>query len=298
MIREYYESRREMVDQHIKKLVKDLGLDIVSETVLGGKRLRGVLAVLVCEALGGKAEDALDAAAAVEIAHAASLDLDDIVDLDEMRRGKPATWIAKGLGRAVLGSHLLVSTSLRLVERYGEQAMRLVHRAYNEMVRGELSDIRGGSFYEDIIRMKTAPIWGAAAALGAIAAGAQDEVVGKAWDYGVSVGMAFQVADDMRDVLLAVDQGKLLKLLRNPSAIAFLAWLGVKALFERSPMQVLFGGLRSVIDRARETALKKLDEMVERAREAAKALPSVSNEWKKLLTSYPEFATQLLMEVG
>ena len=105
MIREYYESRREMVDQHVRRLVKELGLDIVSETVLGGKRLRGVLTILVCEALGGKAEDALDAAAAVEIAHAASLDLDDIVDLDEIRRGKPATWIVKGLGRAVLGSH-------------------------------------------------------------------------------------------------------------------------------------------------------------------------------------------------
>ena len=68
-------------------------------------------------------------------------------------------------------------------------------------------------------------------------------------------------------------------------------------MFERSPMQVLFGGLRSVIDRAREVALKKLDEMVERAREAAKALPAVSDEWKKLLTGYPEFATQLLLEV-
>ena len=286
-----------MIDEHVEVLVKDLGLEMVSKTVLGGKRLRGVLTLLVCEALGGTADKALDAAVAVEIAHAASLDLDDIIDLDEIRRGKPATWVLRGVGKTVLSSHLLVASSLRIIERYGEKAVQLAHKAYHDMVRGELFDASGDGFYEEIIKLKTAPLWGVAAGLGAIAAGASD-IVGKAWEYGTKVGMAFQVADDVKDILTAVDEGKIQQLLKNPSSIAFLAWIGMKTVIQYTPLQILFKGIKSVIDTARELALKKLDEMVEKARKAADALPAVNDEYKKLLKQYPELAVQLMLERG
>jgi len=92
-IHEYYQSRKAMIDKAVREFLEKEGLLDVSPTPLEGKRLRGVLSVLVCEALGGKPEDALDIAVAIELAHAASLDADDIVDMDIVRRGKPATWV-------------------------------------------------------------------------------------------------------------------------------------------------------------------------------------------------------------
>ena len=81
---------------------RDPGARMVREHLdTGGKRLRARLAIAACQALGGRAEDAIDWAAAVELLHNASLVHDDIQDGDRTRRGKPALWARYGPAQAI-----------------------------------------------------------------------------------------------------------------------------------------------------------------------------------------------------
>ena len=290
-LREYYESRKKLIDRRVEEVLREEGLAEFSETPLGGKRLRGVLLLLVAEALGGRVEEALDAAVAIELAHAASLDADDIVDQDETRRGKPATWITKGVIRAVLASHGLVAVSLNLIKKYGLQAVNIFAETYRDMVKGEYYDVSGGSIYEAIIGAKTASLWAAAAGLGAIAAGKPREVpVAKL--YGYSVGMAFQIADDIVDTYKLVEERDFSRL-RHPSVLAFLAYIGLQGLLA-NPMLIIRKGIQGVKEDFQERAMRKLDEWVNHAKQAADKLNAA--RYKDLLKTYPELAVELMLQ--
>lgn len=290
---EYYSSRKEMVDKAVREFLEREGLLDVSPTPLGGKRLRGVLTILVCEALGGKPEDALDAAVAVELAHAASLDVDDIIDFDVLRRGNPATWVLKGVVKTVVGSHGLVAAAYRLVERYGYDAVRLFNETYLAMVRGEVRDALEGGAYEAIVGAKTASLWATAAALGALAAGKRERLE-LAKNYGYSVGMAFQIADDIVDVTRAIERGELMRLLKHPSSVAFLVYIGLETLLHTNPLVILWRGLDTVKERARNLALKKLDSWVKRAQGYAHQFPE--SQFKQLLIEYPTMCVNHMLE--
>jgi len=283
-----------MIDRAVKEFLEKEELD-VSPTPLGGKRLRGVLALLVCEALGGKAEDALDGAVAIELAHAASLDADDIVDLDVLRRGKLATWALKGITRAVIGTHGLVATALNLIRKYGFEAVEIFTDTYMKMVKGEAKDVLRGGPYEAIVGAKTASLWAAASVLGALASNKKDHLK-LAMDYGYATGMAFQIADDIVDVLKLVEQGKILDIIKSPSAVAFIAFVGLESMLRLSPFEVIRRGLGYLEDQVRMKAMEKLDQWIRSAQGYASQFPD--SEYKKLLTEYPTFAVNMMFEEG
>ena len=290
---DYYKSRKDMIDKAVREFLEREGLLEVSETPLGGKRLRGVLTILVCEALGGKPEDALDAAVAIELAHAASLDADDIVDLDAIRRGKPATWVLKGVIKTAVGTHGLVAAALNLVKKYGFDAVNVFTETYAKMVKGEIKDLTGG-LYEAIIGAKTASLWAAGAALGAIAAGKKD-YMDTARQYGYSVGMAFQVADDIVDTVKLIQKMELGKLLQ-PSVAAFVAYLGLETLI-RNPLKLLMKGIDGVRNEIMSVADRKLHEWIENAKHYAMKFPRTN--YMGLLLEYPDMAvTYMLRELG
>jgi len=290
---EYYESRKKMVDDAVRSFLEREGLLDLSPTPLGGKRLRGVLTILVCEALGGRPEAALDAAIAIELAHAASLDADDIVDLDVLRRGKPATWVLKGLIKTAVGTHGLVAAALNLVKKYGFDAVNVFTETYAKMVRGEIKDVLSGGVYEAIIGAKTASLWAAGAALGAIAAGRKD-FIDHARRYGYAVGMAFQIADDIVDTVKIIEKMEFGKLLQ-PSVMAFITYLGLEALLQ-NPFKVLMRGIQGVKNEIQFIAVRKLDDWIGRAKKHAEAFPD--SEYKKLLIEYPELAVDLMVKEG
>lgn len=289
-VREYYESRKKLIDEAVEGFLRREGLDDVSPTPLGGKRLRGVLCLLVCEALGGKPEDAMDAAVAVELAHAASLDVDDIVDFDVLRRGKPSTWVLKGIVRTAVGSHALVSAALNLVQRYGYDAVRVFSEAYARMVKGEIRDLREASLYESIIAAKTASLWSAAAALGALAS--RKDYVGLARDYGLATGMAFQIADDIVDTVKLVERMELAKLLQ-PSVAAFVGYLGLETLL-RNPLRLLTKGIEGVKVEVMGIAMRKLNGWVEKARGYASQFPD--SQYKQLLLDFPKLSVEMMLK--
>ena len=290
-LEEYYTSRKALVDKAVKEFLEKEGLVDVSMTPLGGKRLRGVLTLLVAEALGGKPDDALDAAVAIELAHAASLDADDIVDLDAMRRGKPATWVLKGVMRTTIGTHALVASALELIRKYGYDAVAIFTTTYKKMVTGEIADLKNASLYENIIANKTASLWAAAGGLGAIAAGKKDHIA-IAQDYGLATGMAFQIADDIVDTIKLVENGELMKL-RQPTVLAFLGYLGLETML-RNPIALLKKGVEGIKNDVRDIAMNKLNQWIEAAQKHAHKFPD--SEVKDILVDYPTLSVDLMFK--
>src|SRR5256714_1204979 len=108
----------------------------------GGKRCRPLLVVLSAEALGGKPEEALEAAAAVEIIHAATLVFDDMIDKDQVRRGAPTIHMAFSNEKALTSGLFLASKGVQLLSNYkNAEVMRMIGSTLVDVSRGELLDI-------------------------------------------------------------------------------------------------------------------------------------------------------------
>ncbi|MCB9682771.1 MAG: polyprenyl synthetase family protein [Alphaproteobacteria bacterium] len=181
----------------------------------GGKRVRPLLAVAACEALGGDLKDVLAPAAAVELIHTYSLVHDDLpaMDDDDERRGRPTVHVQFDEGTAVLvGDALLTEAFSVLADALVDARTRVkwvseLARAsgYLGMVGGQVGDITLGASIADVdtlVRvhaMKTGALIQAAVVLGAIAADAGVNELAAMATYGANVGLAFQLADDVLD---------------------------------------------------------------------------------------------------
>ncbi|MBI3733813.1 MAG: polyprenyl synthetase family protein, partial [Chloroflexi bacterium] len=178
-----------------------------------GKRLRPVFCLLVCEALAGRYESALPAAAAVEILHNFSLVHDDIQDGDRTRRHRPTLWALVGVPQAInAGDALFALAQVELLRISGRglpadrvlRCLGIFQRACVQLVEGQYLDMRGEEmttagldYYRQMIAGKTAALLGAATAIGAAVATADDEVIAHAHQFGLELGMAFQMTDDI-----------------------------------------------------------------------------------------------------
>ena len=176
----------------------------------GGKRIRPVLCMAVCEALGKSATDALVPACAIELFHTYTLIHDDLpaMDDDDMRRGKPschkqfneATAILAGDGLLTLALELLASTGdAQLVVELAQVggSMGIVGGQQDDMTMKDSMPTR-----EELLEMqkkKTALLFSASCVIGARSAGAADQDIAHARAFGESLGKAFQLLDDLCD---------------------------------------------------------------------------------------------------
>ncbi|QBX37584.1 polyprenyl synthetase family protein [Brevundimonas sp. S30B] len=175
----------------------------------GGKRLRPLLTVAAARAVG--ATDDIEAprklAAAVEFIHTATLLHDDIVDGSEMRRGKVAAHLIWGAASSVLVGDFLFARAFELmVETDSIRALGALAQASRVIAEGEVLQLTRAhdlnldqATYLQIIRAKTAELFAAAAESGAVGAGADEASVKALRDYGMALGVAFQLADDALD---------------------------------------------------------------------------------------------------
>lgn len=177
--------------------------------LLGGKRLRPALLLLVARALGKVSRDHLVLAAVVEMIHTATLVHDDILDEADRRRHL-ATCNARWDNQAsvLLGDYLFTHAFYLASTLESTFACRTIGRATNIVCEGELRQIHSrGNFelseeqYLDIIDAKTAQLCACACSLGAHYAESEESVVEQLTDYGRTLGIAFQIADDLLDVL-------------------------------------------------------------------------------------------------
>jgi len=173
----------------------------------GGKRLRPLITVAAGRATGHSLEAPRLLAAAVEFIHTATLLHDDVVDGSERRRGKVAAHLIWGAPTSVLVGDFLFARAFELMVEAGQmRALGILARASSVITEGEVlqltraHDLRlDQDTYLRIISAKTAELFAASAEAGAVGAGADDRAVVAMRDYGLNLGLAFQLADDALD---------------------------------------------------------------------------------------------------
>ena len=175
----------------------------------GGKRIRPIVTLLSFQALGGKeVRQAIDLAAALELIHSATLIHDDINDGGEMRRGRLAAYKKFGLQNALVTGDFLFVKAFGIGGKFDADIVELTANACAALAEGEIRQQRHAfdtsvsrDEYLDIIRRKTALPMMAGAKIAGLLASARLEQIDAVGDFGLNLGMAFQIVDDILDVV-------------------------------------------------------------------------------------------------
>ncbi|SFI06694.1 octaprenyl-diphosphate synthase [Collimonas sp. OK307] len=173
----------------------------------GGKRLRPVLVLLMAQAYGYSGDKHHELAAVIEFIHTATLLHDDVVDESSLRRGRQTANALFGNAASVLVGDFLYSRAFQMMVAVDNaRVMQIVADATNVIAEGEVLQLLNmhnpdvsEENYLQVIRSKTAKLFEAAAQLGVLIAGAGDDVIEAAGEYGRSLGTAFQLIDDVLD---------------------------------------------------------------------------------------------------
>ncbi len=219
-----YAAYQQLVEEALDGQLKRLGgPDILQQAMAysleaGGKRLRPVLLLASCEALGGTLEEALPFACALEMIHTYSLIHDDLpaMDNDDLRRGRPTNHRVFGEAMAILAGDGLLSAAMELMLREAcrmddlrgtRAAEAIAHRCgVSGMVGGQVMDVteEGTTPTPEKVAYihahKTADLLTAPLEAGCLLARASDAVLSQAQAYGYHLGMAFQMVDDLLDI--------------------------------------------------------------------------------------------------
>ena len=281
----------------------------------GGKRLRPLLTVAAARLCGTTNDAHRNLAAAVEFIHTATLLHDDVVDGSQLRRGKVAAHLIWGGSASVLVGDFLFARAFELMVETGSlKALDILARASRVIAEGEVLQLTRAhdlqldqATYLEIIRGKTAELFAAAAESGAVVSGASDAQVAALADYGLKLGLAFQLADDALDYGGASEtlgknagddfrEGKvtlpLLLAIQRSGAAETAFWertVGQReqsdADFRRARELILStGGLAATLALAHEYA--------DEAKVALKGFPK--NEWRASLEALADFAVDRL----
>jgi len=231
----YLLEKKGPIEEALEKSIQSTGPQTqkICESMLyslmaGGKRIRPVLCIAACEMFGGTMEAAMPTAVALEMIHTMSLIHDDLpaMDNDDLRRGKPTNHVLYGDDVAILAGDAMLSTSFEHVAREtkgveAEKVLEVIARLGRSvgpwgLAGGQVMDLecegKENVSLDDlrwIHTHKTATLLQVALASGAILAGATPEQVAACETFGLNIGLAFQVADDILDVTASTeDLGK------------------------------------------------------------------------------------------
>ncbi len=183
----------------------------------GGKRLRPMLVELAGRACGAVTAEHHQLAAIIEFIHTSTLLHDDVVDESDLRRGRSTANALWGNAPSVLVGDFLYSRSFQLmVELDRMEVMRILADTTNRIAEGEVLQLlhvhnpdTDEAAYLRVIERKTAVLFAAGTQLGALASGADAVTQQKLYDYGMNLGYAFQIADDVLDYTAsAAEMGK------------------------------------------------------------------------------------------
>ncbi len=176
----------------------------------GGKRMRPAMVLSACGAVGGNKEKALPMAVAIEYIHNFTLIHDDLMDGDEKRRGMTTSHVKYGMPTAILAGDALFAKAFEIMANMDipaetmRKAMQIVTVAVWDLARGQQMDVNNENEgqvsmedYIETIRLKTSVLFAAGAASGALIGGANDDVVKAVHEYAMSLGVAFQMYDDI-----------------------------------------------------------------------------------------------------
>lgn len=207
------QARLEVVENSLREVVKHhdnfVGEALSHLALAGGKRLRPVLTLITSE-LGpdSQSQDVIDAALAVELTHLASLYHDDVMDEAPLRRGVPTAQKVFGNTAAIMAGDVLFARASAIVSKLGPAAVLLHAKAFERLCVGELNEIAGVpagvdpvAHYIQVLSDKTGSLIAASAEHGVMAAGGKPEYAQAVAAYGEKIGVAFQLADDVIDLV-------------------------------------------------------------------------------------------------
>ncbi|SFT53083.1 geranylgeranyl-diphosphate synthase /farnesyl-diphosphate synthase [Methanosarcina thermophila] len=180
----------------------------------GGKRLRPAVLILAAEAVGSDLKSVLPAAVAVELVHNFTLIHDDIMDRDDIRRGRPAVHKIWGEAGAILAGDTLYSKAFEILSKVENEPVRILKcmdilsKTCTEICEGQWLDMDferrekvSKAEYIEMVEKKTSVLYAAAAKIGALLGGASDEVAEALSEYGRLIGIGFQMYDDVLDMV-------------------------------------------------------------------------------------------------
>jgi geranylgeranyl pyrophosphate synthase len=285
----------ELVEQNLARAIRSREqslTDIAAHLIVGGgKRIRPMITLLAFFAFGGKrTADIVDIATAIELIHTATLLHDDIIDGAETRRGKESAYKRFGLKSTLVAGDFLFIKAFEFAGKFDETIVQWTADACALLTEGEILQ---GSFnrnravtvddYVEIVKRKTASLFQTGAKIGAYLAGAAPAMVEETERYGLNMGIAFQIVDDILDIVGHVELlGKPTGMdLRdgNPSLPIILA------LREDQPV------VREAFERAHPT-----ENQVAAALNAIKAAPAIGQA-KSLSKRYAEEALEHLKKL-
>jgi geranylgeranyl diphosphate synthase type I len=218
-------EKAKVVDEAIFELIPEKEPKVLYDAarhypLAGGKRVRPFIVLTATEAVGGNPEKAVYAAAAVELLHNYSLVHDDIMDMDEKRRGRPTVHKIWGINMAILAGDLLFSKVFEAVAKIPVEAEKVVRvldviaKTSNELCEGQAMDLefenKGTVTIDEYMKMisgKTGALIDASATIGGIIGTENEEYIEALSKYGRNIGIAFQIWDDVLD--LTADEEKL-----------------------------------------------------------------------------------------
>ncbi len=221
MFKETFQRYLTMVEQSLAQLPWDkdsLNESMYYSLIGGGKRIRPVLALASAEAVGGQLQDILPAAVSLELIHTYSLIHDDLpaMDNDDYRRGRLSNHKVFGEAQAILAGDALLTYAFELLAAPGlglpERQLRVIREVAVAagkagMVGGQVADVAGEGRtlnleeIEKIHKAKTGALLTVSARLGGILAGGTELQVEALTDYAQALGLAFQIKDDILDVV-------------------------------------------------------------------------------------------------
>jgi octaprenyl-diphosphate synthase len=184
-------------------------MELAREILLaGGKRIRPILTLLAYDLVGGEnRSDVIDFAVATELIHTATLIHDDIYDGAKLRRGVQTLHEKHGLDHAIIGGDFLFVMGFGIGGRYDEKIVRIMATTCAAIAAGELKQLQHVSDlsttpedYYEIVRGKTAGPFSSACECAAIIAGASESEIEAMREFGMELGIAFQLVDDLLDL--------------------------------------------------------------------------------------------------
>lgn len=313
-INEYLSSKATELTSFMSKLEltdMKLGLDVSK-----GKKLRGSLVMLVSEAIGGDKTKALEFASAIELIHLGSITHDDILDEHKERRGFIPLNILKGTKFAVLAGDRAFSFATSIAAKSGNKEASEVASAMEAVLSGAMKELSVNEFFKDIlsgevsskfynkmIGLKTAGLFKSAGRFGAMTSTQKENLIKLYGDYGYNVGVAYQIADDLTDIIKMgegekdPDMGSVISII--PAVFNY-----NKEYAKRAPFMLMSG--RISIDKVLEMvtsvdmALKMKEDINRNINDAVSIIEAsdIQNEYTELLKEYPAYCVnKILAEV-
>ncbi len=215
------------IENELKKVEEQFEKHLITETPLihkvakyvissGGKRIRPILLIIASKLCGYDGDGHISLAAVIEFIHTATLLHDDVVDNAPLRRGKASANTIFGNEASVLvGDYLFAKSfkilsdinNIKVIKSYSDATTLMAEGEVKELVK--TADIKTDEKdYLDIIIKKTAVLFACASEVGAIIAGKEEKYAKKLYDYGLNIGIAFQLMDDTLDYISDKEFGK------------------------------------------------------------------------------------------